>query len=354
MSVNFVAASGTPREIGLTHGRALAAPLRAFLDDGLARLNHLTREPLTLSGLLPSIAAYRAVIEPALPDLAEEVAGLAEGAGISADEAWLLQLRREVIGYHQVSTGGDCTTYARTGGPVPGGAATAGPVLAQTVDLNANLDTHIGVLRIARTGSPRRSLVLSFAGLLGYLGLNSDGLAVGINLVTDGQWRPGVSPYLAVRHLLDTAGDVDQALKVLAGLPLASSRSLMLCDSERAVYAEICGNDIRVTEPASGRAVHTNHYLHGDFVPFDRQSAADRVSSDLRLEAAERGLAALAPDADAEEHFAVLSRPPLCIAEHGDIRVERTVAAAVLFPAQGRLHLRPGDPSRSATRVFSV
>ncbi|WP_412079682.1 C45 family autoproteolytic acyltransferase/hydrolase (plasmid) [Streptomyces xanthophaeus] len=353
MSIAFVPASGTPRELGLAHGRALAAPLRGFLDDGLARLNHLVREPLALQELLPSIAAYRTVIEAALPDLAEEVAGLAEGAGISEDEAWLLQLRREVIGYNRVPTAGDCTTYARTAAAGTGRAA-AVPVLAQTVDLNANLDTHISVLRIARAGSPRRSLVLSFAGLLGYLGLNSDGLAIGLNLVTDGQWRPGVSPYLAIRHLLDTASSVDHALKILAGLPLASSRSLMLCDRERAVYAEICGNDIRVTEPASGEAVHTNHYLHEDFAPFDRQTAADRVSSDLRLEAAARGLAGLAPDAGAEEHFAVLSRPPVCIPDHGNIRVEHTVAAAVLFPAEGRLHLRPGDPSRSATRVFTV
>ncbi|MFD3700119.1 C45 family autoproteolytic acyltransferase/hydrolase [Streptomyces sp. NPDC058646] len=349
MSITFVPASGTPRAIGRAHGEALAVPLRAFLDDGLARLNHLLAAPVTAEALLPSTAAYRAAVTAALPDLAEEVAGLAEGAGISEDEAWLLQLRREIMGYSKIPTAGDCTTWARAAGP--GGRT---PVLAQTVDLNGNLDDHISVLRIARAGSPRRSLVLSFAGLLGYLGLNSDGLAVGLNLVLGGDWRPGVPPYLAIRHLLDTAATVDEALKILAGLPLASSRSLMLCDHERALYVEVLGGELRVTEPETGLAAHTNHFLHPDFAPADELNVFARNSSVRRLRAAGEGLAELPPQAGPEDHFALLSRPPVCVPDRGDIRAERTVAAVVLLPAAGTLHIRPGDPSRSGTQVFAL
>ncbi|MFF1560499.1 C45 family autoproteolytic acyltransferase/hydolase [Streptomyces sp. NPDC058279] len=337
MSVTFVDAPGTPRETGRTHGAALAAPLRAFLDDGVARLGHLTDAPLSLDGLRPSIAAYRAAVTAALPDLAEEVAGLAEGARLTEDEAWLLQLRRELMGYSKVRTGGDCTTYARTG-PVP--------VLAQTVDLNGNLDTHITVLRTPR------SLVLSFAGLLGYLGINRAGLAVGLNLVLGGAWGPGVPPYLAIRHLLDRAGSVGEALKLLADLPLASSRSLTLCDRERAVYVEHLDGELRVGE--GPEAVHTNHFLHPDFAPADELNVFARNSSLRRLRAATEGLAGLAERASAEDHFAVLARPPIRVPDRGDIRAERTVAAVVLFPDAGELHLRPGDPALGTSRLFTL
>ncbi|GAA0476311.1 hypothetical protein GCM10010361_45990 [Streptomyces olivaceiscleroticus] len=344
VGIPLVRASGDPFAAGRAHGAALAGPLRAFLDDSLCRLNKVMPEPVSLDGLLPSIAAYRAAVAAATPDLAEEVAGLAEGAGIRPEEAWLLQLRREIMGYRKIPTAGDCTTYARTGA--------AGPVLAQTVDLNGDLDDHLSVLEVARTGTARRSLVLSFGGLLGYLGLNSDGLAVGLNLVLGGDWHPGVPPYLAIRHLLDTARDVPEALETLRGLPLASSRTLVLCDRERVVVVEILGDDLRTTEGTE--TAHTNHFLHPDFVPSDEINVFARNSSVRRLKAATAGLDELAPGCGAEEHFALLSTPPICVPDRGDIRAERTVAAVVMFPDRGELHVRPGDPSLSATQVFTL
>ncbi|MER6299971.1 C45 family peptidase [Kitasatospora sp. NPDC001539] len=339
--------TGTAFERGEQHGRALAGELRAFLDDGLARLDHLTATPLTLDGLRPRIDAYRAAVAAAAPDLAAEVEGLAAGAGLSPDEAWLLQLRREIMGYQKVPTAGDCTTYARAGGRYTGH-----PVLAQTVDLNGNLDDAIAVLEVAPVGSARRSLVLSFAGLLGYLGLNSDGLAIGLNLVLGGDWRPGLPPYLAIRHLLDTAGSVTEALELLRGMRLASSRSLTLCDRERAVCVEVLGDELRVVE--THETAHTNHFLDPDLARGDELNVFARNSSVRRLKEARAGLAELDPAAGPEEHFALLSRPPICVPDEGDIRRERTVAAVVLLPGRGELHLRPGDPSRSATQVFGL
>ncbi|MBB4894218.1 putative choloylglycine hydrolase [Streptomyces olivoverticillatus] len=345
--IRFIRAGGDPFALGHAHGEALATPLRGFLDDSLCRLNKVMQPQVSMDALLPTIAAYRAAVAAATPDLAEEVRGLAAGAGIGEDEAWLLQLRREIMGYRKVPTMGDCTTYARTGA-----AAQGHPVLAQTVDLNGDLDDHISVLEIARTGSGRRSLVLSFAGLLGYLGINSDGLAVGLNLVLGGQWRPGLPPYLAIRHLLDSAGSVAEAVKILRDLPLASSRNLMLCDPERAVWVEALGDELRITE--TEQAVHTNHFLHPDFVPSDEINVFARNSSLRRLEAGTAGLDALRPEADPEEHFGLLSQPPICVPDRGDIRSERTVAAVVMLPARGELHVRPGDPSLSGTRTFTL
>lgn len=342
-----IRAEGDPLALGRTHGRERARDLRAFLDDALCRLNHILPRPVAPAELAPTIAAYRTVIEDALPDLAAETEGLAEGAGLSPDEAYLLQLRREILGYRKVPTMGDCTTYARSGT-----AARGLPVLAQTVDLNGDLDDQIAVLDVTPAGAARRSLLLSFGGLLGYLGLNSSGLAVGINLVLGGTWQPGVPPYLAVRHLLDRADSVDEALELLPALPLASSRCLTLCDAERAVWAEHLQGRWRFHD--GPQTAHTNHYLHPDFAPDDEINVFARRSSVKRLEACRTRLATLPAHASAEEHFSVLSAPPLCVAGNGDIRRERTVAAAVMFPSRGELHLRPGDPSRHPTQVFAL
>ncbi len=342
-SIPFVRAEGDPFEAGYRHGAARSAALREFLGDGLARLHMVMHAPVPIESLRPTLAAYDAEIVAALPDLARETRGLAEGAGITREEALLLQLRREIMGYQKIPIRGDCTTYARSG---------ARPVLAQTVDLNGDLDDQIAVLEVDRTDSPRRSLVLSFGGLLGYLGVNSDGLAVGLNLVLGGDWRPGVPPYLAIRHLLDTASSVGEAIEVLRGLRMASSRSLTLCDPARAVCVEFLGDELHVLD--TREPVHTNHFLHPGLAARDELNVFARNSSVQRLKACGAGLAALPRDAGVEDHFALLSTPPICVADTGDIRRERTVAAVVMLPDRGELHVRPGDPSRAATQSFAL
>lgn len=357
MTAPFIRASGEPFEVGYAHGAARAAALRAFLDDGLARISWLAPAPVSLPGLRPVLAEYDARIAAAAPRLSEEISGLAAGAGISREEAVLLQARRELIGYQRVPvpSRGDCTTYASLSDGPDGE-----PVLAQTVDLNGDLDDQVTVLDVGVSGSGRRALLLSFGGLLGYLGLNSDGLAIGLNLVLGGDWGPGLPPYLAIRYLLDNAGCVADALAIVADLPLASSRSLMLCDPVSAACVELLDGEARLVETAD--LVHTNHFLHPDFASRDQLNVFARNSSVLRRKAAAAGLAGIrlgrgpgmGAGAGVEEHFGLLAQPPICVAGERDIRRERTVAAVVMLPARGELHLRPGNPAASATQAFRL
>jgi hypothetical protein len=343
-AVPFVRVDGDPFTRGRQHGAARAAALHTFLDDGLARLNRVVATPLSMEALRPMIAEYQAEIASATPLLDEEIRGLAAGAGISVEQAVLLQVRREIMGYQRVPTMGDCTTYARR--------ADGHPVLAQTIDLNGDLDDQITVLDVGSSGSTRRALVLTFGGLLGYLGVNSDGLAIGLNLVLGGRWRPGLPPYLAIRHLLDTAGSVDEAVQILRRLRLSSSRCLTLCDPTGVAYVEILGDDLRVVTASD--VTHTNHFLHPDFTPHDALNVFARNFSVQRLTACRSGVSALAPDAGVDDHFALLSAAPVRVEGTGDIRRERTVAAVVMRPDLGELHVRPGDPAASATRSFRL
>jgi hypothetical protein len=317
--------------------------LRGFLGDGLARINWLAPEAVSVEALRGELAEYDARICGAAPRLGEEIGGLAAGAGIDRELAVLLQVRREIIGYQRIPVRGDCTTYASVSAG-PGGGA----VLAQPVDLAGDLDDQIAVLDVGLSGSRRRALVLSFGGLLGYLGVNSDGLAIGLNLVLGGKWGPGVPPYLAIRHLLDNAGCVDEAVEMLRGLPLASSRTLMLCDPGKVACVEILDNELRFVGE-----VHTNHFLHPDFTARDELNVFARNSSVSRMKTAEAGLAALG-GGGVEEHFGLLCQPGICVGGVGDIRRERTVAAVVMVPERRELHVRPGDPRVNATQSFRL
>lgn len=351
-AVPYLCLSGNPFEVGFGHGAARADALTAFIHDDLCRINKLVPAAVTLAGLRPLLAEYAAAITAATPALGLEIAGLADGAGVPLDVAVLLQARREIIGYQKIPARGDCTTYASlVAGP------SQSPVLAQTVDLNGNLDDQIAVLDISLSGSARRALVVSFGGLLGYLGINSDGLAIGLNLVLGGAWHPGLPPYLAIRHLLDNAGCVAEAVEILNGLPLASSRSLTLCDRTAVACVEILGDQSRVIAGSSGgteQSTHTNHYLHPDFASADELNIFARNSSLLRLKACQSALAEASRGIGVEDHFALLSQSAICVGDTGDIRRERTVAAVVMLPERRELHLRPGDPSHSSTQIFRM
>ncbi len=336
--------AGTPAEIGRGHGEQLRAEIHAFLDDGLCRLDRLLVPQPDRARLRETIDRYGEAIARGLPDAYAEIAGLAAGAGIELRAALLLQIRREVQGFSRLTSAGDCSTLCRLG---PDGA-----LLAQTIDLNGDLDDHMTVLSIEHAAGGRRTLVLSFSGLLGYLGLNSDGLAVGLNLLLGGEWGPGIPPYLAIRHLLDTCADVASCLERLRELKLASSRALTICDRREAAWVELVGGRMAV---ARGEALaHANHVLAPELAGEDAINPFARMSSVKRLEACRAALGELSAASDPETVMALFAQPPIRKPDSSDIRRERTVGAVVMRPGAGELHVRRGDPALSRTQAFRI
>src|SRR5687767_10900505 len=124
--------SGDAFEIGYQHGLAFAKEINDFLEDGVARVRHVTRNALDHSEILKKAREYAGSIRDSSPQLHEEMRGLSEGARISLDSAALLQSRREIIGFKTVPQYGDCSTLASNDRP---------SYIAQTVDLPGNMST---------------------------------------------------------------------------------------------------------------------------------------------------------------------------------------------------------------------
>jgi predicted choloylglycine hydrolase len=345
-SGRFLRLAGDHRQIGVQYGRAFRDEIRAFLEDGLARVNLLRHAPFEARQLDDTLRAYWTDVRDHLPELAEQLDGLAEGAGIPRAHACLLQFRRELIGYRKVPTLGDCSTIAAWG---------TRPYVAQTIDLNGGMIPLATVLRIdgAATSAPD-ILMFTFKGLLGYLGMNSAGLCVGINVVLAGEWGRGVSPYLTVRRMLSLRS-IAECLALLAALPHASSRSFTLLDATRLVTVELGAGQLKVRErPLS---THTNHYLDDELARLDEINVLSRNASRKRLELLDEFAARHGHDAQIANMFGLLSSHDLyplglCVHNEGNLRREETVGAVMMLPAEGRMLVRFGQPCEARTEEF--
>jgi hypothetical protein len=336
--------SGTGWRLGHQHGVRMGPQIRAFIADDLQRLNQILPQPTSLDALAPTLRAYHEAIARQLPGAIEEIHGLAEGAEIGFEQALLLQLRREIAGYSRI-TRGDCTTFARH--------APADAVIAQTVDLNGNLETEAYVIRVTSAGRDGRELImLTFTGLLGYLGMNDHGLAIGLNLVMGGAWRPGVPGYLAIRHLLETASSVEDCVELLGQLDLASSRSLTICDRRSLAMVEILETERRWHR--GSELVHTNHFLDPELGPRDEINVFARNGSIARRSACLAALADLPAAAPLHGCFSILDRAPICIPPDGNARREATVARVVMKPRSGELAVRLGAQPDGGEHVFRM
>ncbi|KYF97890.1 hypothetical protein BE20_36900 [Sorangium cellulosum] len=342
-----VTVSGDALTRGLQHGESLRAEIQQFVGDDFARVNRVRHVPLSPAQLRAVIDAHRRVIEEDVPELARELEGLARGAGIRYEEALLLQLRRELVGAPAGDAGGDCSTIAH--------CDSRGRWLAQTVDQDGLIADLGIVLRILpeREGLPE-ILMFTFAGLLGFMGINSFGLGVAINLLTSESEGPGVPPYLLIRRIL-ASSSAEQAVELLNGIRRASARAFTVSGPDRLVCCEFTPRRLRSWSPGS-TFLRTNHFLHEDLMPDERLNLFSRNGSRRRLEILTAGLPSAVDDAST---FALLSDHSLfptglCAHAEGDIRRPDTVAGVILRPEEGTISAVKGHPCSGAPRTFQL
>jgi len=342
--IPIIKLSGNHRQIGQQHGEIFRERIHAFLDDRLCRLNAILPSPVDMAMLSKNLVKYAKVIRECLPGLSEELCGLAEGANIQFDEALILQLRRELTGFSRMQISGDCTTFA-----VGNGVDTT---IAQTVDLNGNMQDQLSVLHVNLNSfaSSKTILLVSFTGLLGYLGMNSHGLAIGLNLVLGGMWEPGIPGYMAIRYLLDCASSVDEAIAILSTLPLASSRSLTLCDGNRKVIVEYILGELHFIEEKT--LIHANHFIHKEFQARDELNPLAAVFSRQREQACRNLIESSFFPQTPESCLVILNTPPIYVAPSSNISREETVVMIVMCPVSGMMWLR--QPGSQTVQTISI
>lgn len=244
---------GEGEAAGAAYGEACRALIADHRELVVERL--VGGHDLALDDLRTTALRYREATVAAHPDLAAEVDGVARGAGLPVAESWMLQLRAELTpGEGELTP--ECTSLALTGSA----SGSAGTLAAQNLDLPPAYQPLLVLLRRWLPGD-RIVLTLTPAGQIGQHGINDAGVAVLANFLRCAGWQVGVPRYLLSRIAL-AQRTREAALRAVERTRRASPRNLLIADRDGATSLETVPSATARVEPdATGRLLHTNHFL---------------------------------------------------------------------------------------------
>jgi isopenicillin-N N-acyltransferase like protein len=353
--------AGAPYERGFQHGRQ-CGDLIARYPDLLAEIleDEGPLRGLVAAGAKPSrerlFAEARAFL-PGLtafaPHLVEEVRGIADGAQRPFDEVLLVNVRGEVLGLiaspaRTAGAGDACTAFA-----VGPGSRGSSVLAGQNLDQDPRNGDLLIVLRVEPDEGPAM-LMCSFAGLVGYPGLNAAGVAVFQNALSTSVWRGDGMPHYFMKRVLLKQQSVADCVAVMRRSRVCSSGNYVLADRHGLLDVELTPDGLATVEASDGVLVHANHFLDPDLTLDDvllprLPDSASRVARLRELVANEQprtGLHSL--QAAMSDHAGY----PTSICRHEERMV--TIASMIAEPERGYLHVAAGNPCAWAYETYAL
>ena len=336
----LIEVAGGAYEMGRQHGEKAGALVKKYL----VWIERITGEPR--DRLCRNAMSFLPAMERLSPKLVEEIRGLADGAGISFPEAVLCQARAEA----SHSWDGGCTAFALRGEATAGGMVLAG----QNQDLEPEYADVAILLRVRPNDGRPRALMFTFAGQLGYAGMNEYGVSHFANALYGFKWRSGL-PHYPLKRLILEQNSVQEAIGLLEKHRTCSAANLVLADGRGGIGDVEVRPECTVIydDDHADRRLHTNHYLTSRFVRFEDNHLSD---SRPRLERI-RALVSQAwgkIDVDTMKEFlADHQGDPGGICRHGE-RGMHSISGYIAEPAKSILHVRRGHGCLGTWTAYRV
>lgn len=262
--IRILDVAGSPSQIGATHGAAYAAEITQYMNDrvDLVSSGLWSGGPISRSDVLDIAQSMLPAHESFDVMLHEEMLAMAEAAGISAAEAVVVGGFTDFVDTVRAVVGGpmpesviedDCTAMI-----VPDSRAGGAGILGQTWDMHDDATDHVLLLRLQPTNAPA-ALVFTTTGCLGQIGMNSEGVCVGINNLVGLDGTRGVAWTSVVRGMLKT-GSATEARDVLLAADLAGAHNFLIFDRNGVGFTvEAMPSARPLIELDETPIVHTNH-----------------------------------------------------------------------------------------------
>ena len=351
-------ASGTPEQIGTTHGEDQRQRIHECLDRFLGWVCSQAALSLNEQSLWAKWSPQVAFNEQVAPDLVAEMRGIARGANVSFERIFLLNSMLDLLGFRYLPMAQNigCTTFA-----VAKESGSGDTLIGQTYDMPELLQDFLLILRIKPKQAPRQ-LVFTFAGIVGACGMNEAGIGLCINYLSPLDYGIGRLHSVVVRQVL-AAENLAAALAPPVVPPRAGGAHFLIADREgNVVSIETTGKRYETFFPKGNAIGHTNHYLGSSLKEVELVRESSIGSSLARYTALRRYFG----EHDADLNLDLLQRLtqnhtsyPNSICAHGmesDPKGSRgrTLAAMVHVLSAGTTHITHGCACESSYHPVSL
>ena len=321
--------SGTPEERGSAHGEALSSKIEAAIDYYATIFKKSSEE------IFDRAKHFRHVIHEYNPAYCEEIEGIAAGANIK-EPLWIYALnsRSEILALDASSN--ECTSLCFR--------PTA--LLGQTWDWGRPLERLVTLMQI-NVSEDHTIQMLTEPGIIGKIGMNSQGIGVCLNILLIDKPLDGVPIHIVLRSILE-ARTIEEARAAIQRSGYGKASNIIFGDKAgNFSYVEFAGDESFMTQPKEPFVVHTNHYLARPINPdnddfrnsYTRFRTAKDKASALSHYTIDEMKAILSDRSDSEH--------PIWSAYKADddLLEEGTVATIIMDLREQRLHVRKGNVS---------
>jgi isopenicillin-N N-acyltransferase-like protein len=257
LALPLVELSGTPREQGLQHGRAMKkrieANRRIYFDRFRREVGVSRKQALEFAG------EWEKTMRRNCPGFFEGVEGIAEGSGLPLRDIVAINVRYEILYYKTMAqlAGGGCTAFAAMPSVCEGSAVLHGQNWDWVPDVRG------AVVRVREPGG-LEYVGFTEAGIFGAkIGFNSAGIGLTVNglMSTDDDWRRDTVPFHARCRDALLSRSLDEAVKrVTSTAPACSANFLLSSSGGEAVDVEVAPRGSNIIKPEGGLITHANHF----------------------------------------------------------------------------------------------
>jgi isopenicillin-N N-acyltransferase like protein len=351
-------ATVTVRGAGWERGRAVGEALRPLIALGMARWKDRMRaagvDPYTYISRFVAETDFMPAIERWAPDLLEEVRAMAEGADQPfrdmyayqlMDEEWLFWVDGQ-RGRHHCSV----VAAAEEGAPV---------ILAQNMDLPANYDGTQTLLRIENLETGITSLVFTAAGLIGLCGLNSAGVGLCVNTISQLAHTDAGLPVAFVARTVLEQPSAEAAAAFVRDISHASGQNYAIGGPAGIIDLEASAGKVAPYMEGARRVCHTNHPLSNDDLAEEqggaRELTSEKSNSERRYDYLEGAMAEGTEPLTAERAMDLLRTREVPISVVRDPAGSSVTLGSLVMElsAPPVLHLAPGPPSETEYRTWT-
>ena len=336
----LIEVSGSSYELGYQHGIQTAPLIHSYLK-WIEKLTGKTRDVLCENAI-----QFLPLIENLSSQFCDEIKGLASGADISLEEAVLCQVRAEAS---RIGDGG-CTAFALRGQVTTGG----NPIVGQNQDLEPEFSDVAILLRVKPSDGRPRALMFTFAGQLGYSGMNEYGLCHFANALYGFNWTLGL-PHYPIKRIMLEKRTVEDCMDLLNANRTCSAANVVICDSE----GEIASVEIRpesisqFSDDDKDWRIHTNHYLSKEFAEYEDNYLSDSCDRFERIRSLVRNQWGHITVDTMKQILADHAGDPAGICRHGETGMH-SISGYIAEPGERVLHVRKGHGCTGTWNSYEV